>query len=66
MRNPRVGSLFMRSELASILYADEILDGSGRLLYIDREVSVSGLKPIELHWDAATIEEQYRRFHNGS
>ena len=33
--------------------------------YLDKEVSVSGMLQDEI-WDASLIEEQYRRFHNGS
>ncbi len=32
---------FMESELAAELYVDEVVDGSGRLLYVDKVVSVS-------------------------
>jgi len=34
--------------------------------YLDRVGSVSGSLSPRLHWDDAVIEEQYRRFHNGS
>ena len=34
--------------------------------YIDRVGSVSGSLPPGLRWDDELIEEQYRRFHNGS
>ncbi len=35
------GELFLGSELASILYVDEVLDGAGRFQYIDSTGSVS-------------------------
>ena len=31
---------------------------------LDSQVSVSGSSLVELHWDDALIEDQYRRFHN--
>ena len=34
--------------------------------YLDRVGSVSGSDLIDLHWDDAVIEEQHRRFINGS
>ena len=36
-------STFLDSEEAAVLYVDEVLDGSGRLQYLDRVSSVSGL-----------------------
>ena len=41
--SPSDGSLFLSSERAVELYVDEVLDGSGRLLHLDRVGSVSGL-----------------------
>ncbi len=38
---------FLDSEEASELYVDEVLDGSGRLLYLDRTVSMSALAEAE-------------------
>ena len=35
-------------------------------LYLDKVCSVSGSSLPLLHWDEAVLEEQYRRFHNGS
>jgi len=35
---------YMSSELAAEEYCNEIVDGRGRLLYVDRGVSVSGLR----------------------
>jgi len=58
---------FMQGELAAEWYADEVLDGSGRLLYLDKVHSVSG--PVEVEgshvWDDQLLENQYRRFLNG-
>ena len=31
------------SEMASLLYCDEVLDGAGDFLYLDKDVSVSAL-----------------------
>ncbi len=44
------------------------VDGAGPLPYIDRVSSVRGLDQDQGHpiWDAQLLEEQYRRFHNGS
>ena len=39
---PRVGSLFLASELAAELYVNEVLDGQGRFQYLDKSGSVSG------------------------
>ncbi len=57
---------YMRSEVAAEDYCDERVDGSGRLLYLDIPGSVSGSPPPKIHWDDAVIQEQHRRFHNGS
>ena len=55
---------FMASELASELYCDEILDGSGRFLHLDSTVSVSALP--EAGRLASTTENLDRReIHNG-
>ncbi len=43
MRSPR----FLASELASELYVDGVVDGEGRLCYVDRVVSVSALPETE-------------------
>ena len=58
---------FLESERASELYVDEVLDGSGRIQYLDSSVSVSGLRRDEsAHvWDDEVIEDQHRRFHHG-
>ena len=42
------------------------LDGMDSSRYIDSRVSVSGLRRDETHWDYELLEDQYRRFHNGS
>jgi len=38
----------------------------GELEYVDKVGSVSGLRRDETHWVDELLEEQYRRFHNGS
>jgi len=63
---PGVTAQFLRSEGAAELYVDEVLDGQGRFQYLDKVGSMSGSTPPELHWDDAVLNEQYRRFHNGS
>ncbi len=45
---------------------DEQVDLEDELAYLDSRVSVSGLRRDENHWVDALIEEQYRRFDNGS
>ena len=58
---------FMQTELASELYVDEVLDGAGRIQYLDRSVSVSASTGPALHWLAgADLDSQHRRFLNGS
>ena len=53
------------SEVAAENYVDERVDGRGRPLYLDKDGSVSGSIPLDLHWQSdALLEEQYRRFHN--
>ncbi len=59
------GSQFMASEVASKLYVNEVLDGRGNLQYLDRDVSVSGMSQ-EAIWDAVLLDEQHRRFLNGT
>ena len=56
---------FMRSELASMLYVDEVLDGSGRLQYIDTSGSVSALVEGE-ELSARDPQEKVRRILNAS
>ena len=38
----------------------------GEFEYVDNRVSVSGLRRDETHWDDELLENQYRRFLNGS
>ncbi len=45
---------------------DMELAGWSDMCYLDSMGSVSGSEQPEIHWDDAVIEEQYRRFHNGS
>jgi len=42
------------------------IDAMDTRLYLDKVGSVSGSPQSSLPWDDALIEEQYRRFHNGS
>ncbi len=60
--------LLADSEEASALYVDEVLDGDGRFQYLDSIGSVSGLVEVEGSrvWDDQLLEEQHRRFLNGS
>jgi len=48
---------FLNSEKAAEMYVDEALDGSGRLLYIDRSGSVSASVEVE-------VDAEYVREHN--
>jgi len=47
-------------------YSHETIDMFERNGYLDIVGSVSGSPPSEAHWDDALIEEQHRRFHNGT
>ncbi len=60
--------LFLGSELAAELYVDEVLDGRGRFQYLDSVSSVSGLVEVEEDhvWDDRLLDQQHRRFLNGS
>jgi len=59
--------LDLERELAADMYCDEVIDGSGRLLYLDTVVSVSALAEAESRpWDDELLEKQYRRFLHGS
>ncbi len=66
---------WIQTELAAELYADELVDGSGRpirgrltdlrdVVRLDKVRSVSGLVEVEESrvWDDQLLEEQYRRF----
>jgi len=59
--------LDLESELASELYCDEVVDGSGRLQYIDRVGSVSALVEVEddFAYDPLHVELNRRLIHNG-
>ncbi len=54
------------SEEASLLYCDEVLDGAGRFLYVDRDVSLSAL-PEAGAADRFVQSEMFdqREIHNG-
>jgi len=56
------------SEVAAENYVDELVDGSGRPLYLDKVRSVSGKRRDEPShvWDDQVLEEQHRRFLNAS
>ena len=43
-----------------------LLTGREKISILDRYVSVSASTGLELHWDDDVIEEQHRRFINGS
>jgi len=42
------------------------VDGMGSDRYLDKVGSVSALVEVEDHWVDEVLEDQYRRFHNGS
>jgi len=58
------------SETGCDLWADGRVDSQGKRCYLDSMVSVSGLKREREHtvefWDEDLIDEQERRFLNGS
>ena len=60
--------LLADGEEASELYVDEVFDGKGRFCYLDSTVSVSVLVEVEggRVWNEDLLEEQHRRFRNGS
>jgi len=63
----RVGDLFMQTELAAEMYVDEYLTGDGLPVILDRPGSVSASECPDLHWgDPVTMDQQHRRFLNGS
>ena len=59
---------YLASERAAVDYCNEVVDGAGRLLELDSIVSVSGLVEVEDSrvWDDQLLDQQYRRFLNGS
>ena len=42
---------YMASEQASLDFVDEVVDGSGRLLYVDKVSSMSALVEVEDDYD---------------
>ena len=53
---------FLDSEVAAELYVDEIVDGGGRLLDIDRSGSVSALVEVEgAIQSVEQLKDQFRR-----
>jgi len=66
--SPPASDQFLLSEGASEMYVDEVVDGQGRLQYIDRVGSVSALPDgrTTLWLPEHLLDEQHRRFLNGS
>ena len=67
----------MRSEIAAELYVDEVIDGQGWPIaiapapgdrYLDKVSRVTALTETEIPhvWDDRILENQHRRFLNGS
>jgi len=48
------------------LFPETGLTQDGKCVRLDKSSRVTASSPVELHWDDEVIEEQYRRFHNGS
>ncbi len=65
---PHVSSQFLESEKACELYVDEVLDGAGRIQYLDSTVSMSAMVEVEedCDYDPTHIELNRRLIHNGS
>ncbi len=71
MHHARNGFLTAKGRAATekrsvVSLADPEVDMIERLLYLDSTGSVSGPTRHDIHWNDALIEEQYRRFLNGS
>ena len=69
MEKPLTLASYLASERAADDYCNEVVDGSGRLQYLDSRVSVSGLRRDETFFAHVTDQlllEQSERFHNGS
>ena len=66
MANLPLIPVWIEIELAATMYADDRVDGEGRLLYLDKVDSVSGARRDEPHhvWDDRLLDEQHRRFLN--
>ncbi len=54
------------TELAAEMYADDVLDGSGRLCHLDKVSSMSAMPEPEHHWDSEILKRQERSFNHGS
>ncbi len=65
---PFDSGLFLESEAAAEDFCDELLDGAGNILYLDRPGSVSALIEIEedFVYDPTHIELNRRLIHHGS
>ncbi len=59
---------YLASEGASVDYCNEVVDGAGRLLYLDRDGSMSayGPGPATLWPTQDQLLDQQERFLNGS
>ncbi len=56
---------YLRTQRAAVDYCNEVVDGAGRLQYLDKVGSVSALiEPSEPIWVDSLIDQQYRRFLN--
>ncbi len=60
--------LYMRSEQAAVDYVNEVVDGGGRLQYLDKSGSVSAMVEVEddFDYDPTHIELNRRLIHNAS
>jgi len=58
---------YLGTERAAVDYCNEVVDGEGRLLYLDKVGSVSAVRrdEAEVTFDDALLDEQYRRFLDG-
>ena len=64
MKAIRTLASYLASERAAEDYCNEVVDGAGRLLQVDRVVSVSALPGPgpDLWLDSQDTDSQYRRF----
>ena len=68
MKAVRTLASYLASERAAKDYCNEVVDGSGRLLYLDKVVSVSALVEVEddFEYDPGHKELNRRLIHHGS
>ena len=59
---PRVSPLFLGSERAAEMYVDELVDGAGRVQYLDKVASVSGAIEIETDCDYDPTHNELNEF----